>query len=440
MADPRIEAFKRFALQQAVMQPPDANVPSMPNALPNLGTPLQVPQVTAPQPVQQQPGPIKSFLQNFIYGSGQGLLAKAGLETDAEKQQRMFNQQQATQNATAQNQLRQAQMQALNSQNEQEDLSQYGIPNLTGTAARKDVPKIITAHIQGLSRENTATTRAEASRDVANTNADSAYDINKLKYGDGEIPGPANTTIKDIAGHSFLLNKRTGEKLRDLGQSNSVATAQARAQAMAQYRIVPTIDDEGNPTVTSAVQALKGGNPSVPFTQSRALTSDRVGIQQYEDILTKKIVPSLSVLNDNVQRGIIAETLKRADENPGAFQAIITSAAQNDGLSPQGAALTAGILQSREFGPVARKYGGNMNGTEGLTKRIMANQASPLNSEQLNRELIQNDLEFTSKAKRALGGLTKRGVHTGNAPASSAAPAKATHRFNPATGQIEVIP
>ena len=112
--------------------------------------------------------------------------------------------------------------------------------------------------------------------------------------------------------------------------------------------------------------------------------------------------------------------LSEAEKNPGAIQSLLTSGAQQ-GLSPQGAALAAGILQGREFGGVARKYGGNMNGTEGLMDRIMSNQASPLNSEQLNRDLIQNDLAFTQKAQGQLGKITshRSGVASPKAPAAA---------------------
>ena len=134
------------------------------------------------------------------------------------------------------------------------------------------------------------------------------------------------------------------------------------------------------------------------------------------------------MLNDPVQRGIIAHTLNEADKNPGAIQSLLTAGAQS-GLSPQGSALAAGILQGREFGSVARKYGGNMNGTEGLMNRIMSNQASPLNSEQLNRDLIQNDLAFTGNAQKQLGNLTSHTFFHAPTPAPPQPSGAATHRF-----------
>ena len=38
--------------------------------------------------------------------------------------------------------------------------------------------------------------------------------------------------------------------------------------------------------------------------------------------------------------------------------------------------------------------------------RIMANQASPLNSQQVNNDLIANDQAFTKKASKVVQGLT----------------------------------
>lgn len=64
-----------------------------------------------------------------------------------------------------------------------------------------------------------------------------------------------------------------------------------------------------------------------------------------------------------------------------------------------------------------------MNGTEGLMNRIMSNQASPLNSEELNKELIQNDLTFTQKAQKQLGKITAHRVTgTPNTPEPAAVP------------------
>lgn len=445
-----LDDLKQFALDAAGASDNGQAPPALPNApmpniqsqggqiansintmSPQMSAGPQTPQV---QDVQPKQGPIKSFLSQFIYGAGQGLLNHVGLQTDAQKQQVQFGQQQAQASAQRAQQLQQAQIQNYQSEAAQRaagtnpvDLEDLNIPGLSGTVMQKDLPKVLVQHLQNQGKQQVGEDKNQSNLDIAN-----------LKYGDGSQPGPLNTVIKDIGGRSLLLRKGTGEVLKDLGESNTVATAGARARAMAQYGIVNTMDQEGNPTSISRLDALSQGAPTASFDALKQIGSDKVGIGQYESILRTQIAPNLSVLNDPTQRAIIAHTLSEADKNPGAIQSLLTSGAQQ-GLSPQGAALAAGILQGREFGSVARKYGGNMNGTEGLMNRITANQASPLNSEQLNRDLIQNDLTFTGRAQKQLAKITS---HTSNVAPVSPAPTTtptATHRFNPVTGKIEAI-
>ena len=161
MADP-LEILKQIALQRAMQnqqpqlasasmgdngipQLPQGQAPQVQMQQPNVGA--QSPQV---QPVQTQPGPIKSFLSQFIYGAGQGLVKHAGLETDAERQQREIQNQLAQQSGQRAGALQQAQIgfynqrgDALDAENQQVDTSKLGIPGLTGMVLQKDLPKVI---------------------------------------------------------------------------------------------------------------------------------------------------------------------------------------------------------------------------------------------------------------------------------------------------------
>ena len=162
MADP-LEILKQIALQRAMQnqQPQlasasmgDNGVPQLPQGQapqvqmqqqPNVGA--QSPQV---QPVQTQPGPIKSFLSQFIYGAGQGLVKHAGLETDAERQQREIQNQLAQQSGQRAGALQQAQIgfynqrgDALDAENQQVDTSKLGIPGLTEWFCRRICPRLL---------------------------------------------------------------------------------------------------------------------------------------------------------------------------------------------------------------------------------------------------------------------------------------------------------
>jgi hypothetical protein len=229
----------------------------------------------------------------------------------------------------------------------------------------------------------------------------------QIQYGPGSY---LRRGVRSVGGQIISYDKgdpKNPDLTKVLGPDTAMITglrnADARARAMAEYRTFDTTDANGAPVTISGLDALQGGAAHIPFAQAKGIQSDKTGIVQYQDILDNKIAPNLAVLNDNAQRIAIAHTLSEVDKNPGAMQALLTSALQEGALTPQGAQLTAGIMQAREFGGVARKYGGNMNGTEGLMNRIMSNQAAPLNSLQLNQDLVANDRAFTQKALNNIG-------------------------------------
>lgn len=200
---PIVAALKRYALEQAAPPPPaptaspvQAALSGMSAPMPNIQSPApqvslagpqqmasNVPSIAAPQapqvtPVQAQPGPIKSFLQQFVHGAGQGLLTHVGLENDAQRQARVFNQGIATQNANRQSDLTQAQIdslsgksEALNAQNQPIDTSTLGIPGLTGVVLQKDLPRVLIQHVRNQGNQGVADTRAKAATDVADTRA-----------------------------------------------------------------------------------------------------------------------------------------------------------------------------------------------------------------------------------------------------------------------------
>ena len=131
---------------------------------------------------------------------------------------------------------------------------------------QKDLPKVIGPYLTG----QAGITKGQ------NTNA-SNQAIAALKYGDGAQPGPLNTVIKDIGGRSLLFRKGTGEVLKDLGQANSITTAGARAQAMAQYGLTDTMDEGGNPVgiLPTLQQDFSRDAPSVSFDALKQIGSDK---------------------------------------------------------------------------------------------------------------------------------------------------------------------
>lgn len=187
-----LDDFKQFALDQAG-QPPTP----MPNLQPSQGSQIAntidttSPQTPQAQDVQPKQGPIKSFLSQFIYGAGQGLLNHVGLQTDAQKQQVQSNQQQQTmagqraqQGANDLSAYRQAQTGGLQAKADLLDQQNqpFQIPNDPGIPQALRGQTTTVGNWQALSKiftqnqgkTDVADTRADATRDVATTRAGAA--------------------------------------------------------------------------------------------------------------------------------------------------------------------------------------------------------------------------------------------------------------------------
>lgn len=421
--------------------PPTPNLAAMSPQAPQMAQPPSA--NVAPTPPPAQPGPIKSFLQSLVGGLGnaayagtQGAMQRLGLPTDYEKQQnaaKLAIQQQAANDTSAYRKsltdLTQGKSAQLDAQN---------TPYTFGTGS--DVP----AQLRGQTFPTIVATALQKALGVQQLKGQTAEDIaagknatsvatTNTKYGPDSY---LRRGVRSVGGRIISYDKGdpTNPALtQDMGADTSMITgprnAIARAQAQAQYRTFDTVDQNGNPVTISGLDALQGNAAHTPYSQAKGVQSDKVGIQQYDQILGR-ISNNLPVLNNNAQRIAIAHTLSEADKNPGALQAMITSGLQSNALTPQGAQLTADIMQGREFGGVARKYGGNMNGTEGLMNRIMANQASPLNSQEVNRDLVANDQAFTKKANMVVSGLTSHNAGNKGGP-PNIAPAPATGNIAP---------
>lgn len=413
-------------MQQVAAMPP----PPQPNVEPPMAT------VEVPQP---KPGPIKSLLTNLLYGGGQAMLQHVGLPTDYEKQQNALKIQLAQQQQQSLEQYRQAEGNRMEAQTAAttQGIEPFTIPNqpIFGSFAGQTLPKnaavAVMQKMAGLaSAQDIAANKNTSAEAIAAGKNATAIAGKQIQFGPTSY---LRRSVKSIGGRIISFDKGDPDNKalqKDLGPDTALITgprnAESRAYAQAKYGGIDSTDESGSPTYISRLQALQQGAPHVGYTNAKGVLSDMVGVKQYQDILDNKITPNLGVLEDPAQRAAIAHTLSESDKNPGMLQALITSGVQEGALSPQGAALAAGIMQGREFGGVARKYGGNMNGTEGLMQRIMANQASPLHAKDLNESLIRNDREFTDKALSSILTLQKnsQGVKSRNpVPSPTSAPA-----------------
>lgn len=394
--------------QQPLPSAPDPGAPA--TGLPALA-PMQEQQPQLPPPQQPnvtqapQAGPVKSFLQQLVSGLGgaayqgtQGALQRLGIPTDYEKQQNALKIGLQQQQQNSLEGLRSAQADLASGKGAQ--LDQLTAPYTIDKGDQSVLPQFRGATTtfgayQGLQKLSGT---AQSQQDIAAGRNATAQSVAQLHYGPNSY---ADVSVVKHDGNVYLTHKRTGEEQlvgKDTSLISGPNNARARAYYQALYGIVPTVDETGAPTTISRLQALNTGAPNVTFEQAKGVNSDIQGIKLYDQTLDR-LSGNLNILNDPAQRVAIAHTLAESkDASPGAVQALITSALQQGALTPQGAQLAADILQARELGGIARKYSGNMNGTEGLMDRIISNQASPINAQELNTRLVQNDKRFTAQA------------------------------------------
>lgn len=421
-------------VQQVAAMPP----PQAPAVQPEMAT------VNVPPP--KGPGPIKQLLSGLLYGGGQAMLQHVGLPTDYEKQQQAAKIQIAQEQAATQEGYRRDQGAYLQAQANQKDAlsNMMAVPDdpRFGAFRGQQLPASLVAPLIGKvmgaqSAEAIAANKNQSAEGIAADKNATTLQGKELQYGQGSY---MRRSVRSIGGRIISFDKGDPDNKalqKDMGPDTALITgprnAYARAEAQARFGGVDSVDENGSPTYISRLQALQQGAPHVGYTNAKGVLSDMVGVKQYKDILDQKISPNLSVLEDPGQRAAIAHTLAEADKNPGMLQALITSGMQEGALTKQGAELAAGIMQGREFGGVARKYGGNMNGTEGLMNRIMANQASPLNARDLNESLIKNDRDFTDKAMTSIATLqsNSRGIKAHNPPAAATPPASSPSTAHP---------
>lgn len=384
---------------------------------------------TPPQPVPQagpdQGSPVRRFLTNFFYGAGQSALQHVGLPTDYEKQQNVIQQnqrqQQISQHAQetssliglhqqqlANEQQAHAQTDYLNQQVQiPQEIAQH-FPGQT-TARRQDITGMLTAGVSANQKEP---------QQVPDEIADMFHMPHGTQISPVMLPVLAKIagmqagakSIRDAGGYLQVVNKFTGESEPVLGQngkpvaSNATITPQLRAYWMAKYGVANVMDSAGNPTAISKLDQLDTGTPTMTEGQTMALQGDKIGVQTYlgASQRVEKYLRS-GVLNDPVQRGIIARATEELDKNPGATDSIISSFTQKQGLSSEGADMIAAMRQMGEFGSAFKKYTGNGgSATDSLRATIKSNQPSTANSNETNLRLLGQDRTLAQQIQQQL--------------------------------------
>jgi hypothetical protein len=422
----------------------------------------QTPMQPVPQAGPDQGNSVKRFLTNFFYGVGQGALSNAGLPTDYQKQQQTIanNQRQQQLNSQAQETssligLHQQQLQnekQTYAQNEYEN-QQLPIPGEVAqhfpgqtTARRKDINQILTIG-SALNQKQPV----DLDDDIA--------DVLKLPKGTQVDPrmipilskmaalNPNAWQIKDAGGKLQRVNKFTGEiqPVLQNGQpvtSNSMLSPIVRAQAMAAYGVSNVMDASGNPTAISRLQQLQTGAPTMTEGQTMGLQGDKIGVQTYLGASNRveKYLRS-GVLNDPVQRGIIARATEDLDKNPGATDSIISSYTQQ-GLSPEGADMIAAMRQMGEFGTSFKKYTGNSGtASDSLRATIRSNQPTTANSNETNLRLLEQDRTLAQQIQQQLqrpGAYAPKARNSSSAPQSGGGAAPEGTRIKMQDGSTQV--
>jgi hypothetical protein len=206
-----------------------------------------------------------------------------------------------------------------------------------------------------------------------------------------------NIQMGDIGnGHVGLVNKATGETVKDMGVGQYVKRAEASAYFQAKFGVVPvqSVDENGD-TTTQYVSRLQAPGMA-PAAHAFDIVKGRAGLDNYKDSLNR-ISDNLDVMNDPTQRALIAQTMRDIGtiHDPGIIASTVGSAIAK-GMDPKAADLVAATLQAREFIGANRQFAGNLRGSEALYQRMVANVPGPMNSPELNRALIKQDLQNTA--------------------------------------------
>jgi len=370
---------------------------------------------------------VKSFLQQLVSGLGgaayqgtQGALQRLGIPTDYEKQQNALKMglQQQQQNSLEGLRQTQADQNSQRILGMQADLAPIQLPNdpKYGPFAGQILPRAAAQKIAE-TYDKMAT-----SKDIAQTKisgaGENALALEKLKQVGGN---PRDHVLRSVNGVIGLYSKRDGSLIKPIGTDTVMISPDARYRAMARYGVSNVMDNEGNPTAVNRLTQLATGAPTMNEKATQTLQGDKLGATTYL-AANARVEKNLPVLQDEVQRGIIARATQEVDRNPGAIDSILNSSLQ-EGLSPEGADLIAAMKQMNEFGATFKKYTGN-NGvaTDNLRTIINSNQPSTANSLATNRALLQQDRTL---ATQVLGNLARPGKYTvpSKSPSTTGAPA-----------------
>jgi hypothetical protein len=403
----------------------------------------------------------ENFMGNFLNSFSQGLSAAghgpganlralgAGIQAPYKQDVEEFGQRQQAQANQAALQREQAQTEQIKSMGDivqtpygpmTRSLAMKVLPSYIGAESRLEVQKekgataIRIAGIkEGLGIRVTPEMAKAAGRPelegqiIGKSGLDS---INKALTAQGK-----NIAFGDIGdGHVGGFNKSTGEKLYDFGKSQRVVQAEQgayqRAYWQAKFGLTPTqwVDDDGTTHVAYMSKLDAAG--MAPATNAFDISASKAGLNNYRDSLNK-ISDNMDVLDDPVQRGLVAQAMHQIGTNPdpNVWGAALASMTQS-GLSDKSANLIAATLQAREFIGANRRFTGNQRGSEALVQRMISNVASPMNTTKLNRALIQQDLKSTDQIEKNLlafqSGTGKKPPAPGQSTPKSAAPPKAT--------------
>lgn len=269
----------------------------------------QVPQLGAPQAPQQQQQRIqgvKGYLSNFLYGVGEAMKAHAGLETDAQRQQREYNNDLNQRKFS----LEQANTQAAITQHlaaVQQMQSMVTLPNgiqVPFAIAQKLYPALVT----GQSRENVATIQQGQGVPVDETVANliGKPELAGQSVGKGTLDNinkaltAKGYKTQDLGNEGMWLLDRAGNRIKRIGNSPSVDRAAAFASSRAANTPFETVIPGTNiPTTISNKQALETGAPKVTIAAQGKLGGQYAVFKDSYDLLNKLDADASKVnLND----------------------------------------------------------------------------------------------------------------------------------------------
>ena len=402
------------------------------------------PPPSTPQPVANSSA-IKGLLTNFFGGMGSAMMVHAGLPTPEQEQQRQQQFQLQKQQADSMEGLRQAQQAAAELHPYQMPAAPDGTPGAiinTNAAGIKDIQlqQLKNAAKPGLQMSTIGPEHAQLLPGIpVGTQVPKALLDKALLSTASRQAIQNNAPEKTPTQIALEVRRDQGDpqaaRILDRMQAEKMAQANARGAASQLNRVLPVINpDTGEMGFQMAGKAVSQG--LAPAVQGGQVMSKQAQFGEMKSA-SSKLRDSISNLDRDFTPSQIAKlqlAARAPDES--VLRTVIDSTLGTENLTPAQQDYVIWLGQMNERLLSLRNVAGMGQGSQDLRSAI---QATLPNLKSGSKEFALKKMDAVDNQIQTLErGIPKfKGGAKGSAQGGGRRP---THRFNPATGKIEVIP